>query len=73
MKKDDILLIMPKVDPCIHFHLSKCNPNGASSNTLTTLYGHSYSVLAVQLRATNTAGCVTAPLEKVLLGVLCAK
>lgn len=76
MEKDYMLLIMhcmPKVDPCIYFHLSKCNPNAASSNTLMTLYGLSYSVLPVQLRATNMAGCVTGPLEKVLLGVLCAK
>lgn len=76
MEKDDMLLIMhcmPKVYPRIYFHLSKCNPNTASSNSLMTLYGHSYSDLAVQLRATNMAGCVTGPLEKVLPGVVCAK
>lgn len=76
MEKDDMLLIMhcmAKVDPRIYFHLSKCNPNAASSSTLMTLYGLSYSVLAVQLRAANMAGCVTGPLEKVLPGVLCAK
>lgn len=38
-----------------------------------TLYGLSYSVLAVQLRATNMADCVTGPLEKVFSGVLCAR
>lgn len=68
-----ILHCMPKLDPRIYFHLSKCNPNAAFSNSLVTLYGHSYSVLVVQLRATNMAGCVTGPLEKVLPGVLCAK
>lgn len=76
MEKNDTLLILhclPKVDPCIYFHLSKCNPNAASSNSWMTLYGLTYSVLAVQLRATNMAGCVTGPLEKVILGVLCAK
>lgn len=76
MEKGDMLLIMhcmAKVDPCIYFLLSMGNPNPASSNSLTTLYGDYYSVLAVQLRAANTAGCVTGPLEKVLPGVLCAK
>lgn len=76
MEKDDMLLIMhcmPKVDPCIYFHLSKCNSNAASSNSWMTLYGLTYSVLAVQLKATNMAGCVTGLSEKVILGVLCAK
>lgn len=63
MENDDMLLL-PQVDPHIYFHLSKCNPNIAPNNSLTTLYGH--SALAVQLRATNMAGCATGPLEKVL-------
>lgn len=70
-----IMHCMPKVDPHIYFHLSKCNlnANAASSSSLMTLCGRSYSVLDVQLRATNMAGCVTGPLEKVFLGVLCAE